>query len=107
VKRTRSLSHLEDRAYQARSWRGIGADASSIEEVIRDVFDDAMLMDYIGLFRGAQMNMATRLRNAVERANATGLAGRPPEDVLDHPAWVAVREIAAELRRGLASRGMR
>jgi hypothetical protein len=102
-----ALGRMEDRAYQARSWSGIGADASSMAEVIRDVFDDAMLMDFIALFRGAQMNLATRLRNAVDRANAMGLAGRPPEDVLDHPAWVAVREIAAELRRGLASRELR
>jgi hypothetical protein len=102
-----ALGHLEDRAYQARSWRGGGPDASSMAKAIRDVFDDAMLMDFVALFRGAQMNLATRLRNAVDRANAMGLGGRPPDEVLDHPAWVAVREIAAALRSGLASREKR
>lgn len=102
-----ALGHMEDRAYQARAWSGIGPAASPMAEVIRDVFDDAMLMDFIALFRGAQMILATQLSDAVNRVNAMGLAGRPPEEVLDHPAWVAVRERAAELRRGLASREMR
>jgi len=101
----RTIEIFSDREFQERIWRlGLGPEVSSYDEEMCGFFDDVegdALVDRdwreLGLTR-AQASALRRMRDTLNAFDAKMPQTRPRStpEVLDHPDWPKVREIATE-----------
>lgn len=100
-----ALDAMADEQFQKRAWTGAGPEVSSLVEVICELFDDAMLREYVKEYASTltpnTLSDFNDLNSRVQRLDTDYLDNLPVAEVIDNPDWVAIRIIAQRLRSGL------